>query len=351
LAFINDDEIAALRIENMILHVVGDEQFNAEPMRMVEHADFFVERIRNTDVASVFEFHADSQTKAQLERMACDEDEFEAGGQALAREFSRFHPGSSRDGAFFIFDLRTDNPDVRIYSLIKYDYQQVIEQQQQADGANLLRLIVQAFVADKRAIQKSALVRVVDGVAETAIAAKDRMKQAPEIGDYFANYLHVVRTRDDEQLNRKAIEAVSNALKELKDILPDCDVPLAFREAKAALNNRQRITPAALEEAVLAAAGNPEDERVIARIQNCVRRKVKSAKLEGLEFAPNRNLLRSPAIRRVRTTEGVLLFYPDRVGGANVDRVRTAEGGEVITITTRHVEEDGIVRREPRSAA
>lgn len=351
LAFINDDEIAALRIENMILHVVGDEEFNPEPMRMVEHADFFIERIRNTDVASVFEFHADSQTKAQLERMARDVDGFEAGGQALAREFSRFHPGSSRDGAFFIFELRTDDPEVRIYSLIKYDYQQVIEQQQQDDGANLLRLIVQAFVADKRAIQKAALVRVVDGVAETAIAARDRMKPAPEIGDYFANYLHVVRTRDDEQLNRKAIDAVSNALKELKDILPDRNVPRAFREAKAALHNRQRINPEGLEEAVIAAAGNPEDERAIAKIQNCVRRKVKSAKLEGLEFAPNRNLLRSPAIRRVRTTEGVLLFYPDRAGGANVERVPTPEGGEVITITTRQVEEDGIVRREPRSAA
>nr|WP_283092888.1 nucleoid-associated protein [Acetobacter thailandicus] len=334
----------------MILHVVGDEEFDPEPMRVVEHADFFVERIRETDVASVFEFHADSQTKAQLERMARGEDGFEVGGQALAREFSRFHLGSSRDGAFFIFELRTTNPDVRIYSLIKYDYQKVIEQQERADGANLLRLIVQAFVADKRAIQKAALVRVVGGVAETAIAAIDRVKQGAEIGDYFANYLHIVRTRDDEQLTRKAIEAVSNALKELKDILPDRDVPRAFRGAKEALKNRQRITPAALEEAVLAAAGNPEDERIIVKIQKCVQRKVKSAKLEGLEFSPNRNLLRSPAIRRVRTTEGVLLFYPDRVGDANVERLRTADGGEVITITTRHVEEDGIVRREPRSA-
>ena len=350
MAFINEEEIASLRIENMILHVVGDDEFNPEPARAVEHTDFFIERIRNTDVSSVFEFHPDSHTKAQLERIAREDDSFEAGCQALAREFARFHPGSSRDGAFFIFELRTDDPDVRIYSLIKYDYQQVIEQQQ-ADGANLLRLIVQAFVADKRAIQKSALIRVVDGTAEAAISAKDRMKQAPEIGDYFANYLHVVRTRADDQLNRKTIEAVSSALKELKDILPDRDVPLAFREAKAALNNRQRITEEAIEEAVLSAAGNPEDERTRAKIQSCVRRKVKSAKLEGLEFAPNRQLLSNPAIRRVRTTEGVLLFYPDRVGRANVDRVRTEEGGEVITITTRHVEEDGIVRREPRSAA
>lgn len=183
LAFITDEEVAGLRIENMILHVVSDEGFTEQSARVVEHADFFIERIRNTDIAPVFAFDAASQTKRQLERMAREEDTFELGGQALSREFARLHPGSSRDGAFFIFELRTNDPAVRIYSLIKYDYQQVIEQQER-DGGNLLRLIVQAFVADKRAIQKAALVRVVDGSAEIEVAARDRMKQAPEIGDY-----------------------------------------------------------------------------------------------------------------------------------------------------------------------
>lgn len=349
MAFIHEQELVGLRIKNMILHVVGDEEFLPEPARAVEHADFFIERIRNTDVASVFEFHPDSQTKSQLERMARGENEFEAGGQALAREFARFHPGSSRDGAFFIFELHTNDPDIRIYSLIKYDYQQVIEQQQD-DGENLLRLIVQAFVADKRAIQKAALVRVVNGTAEAALSAKDRMKQAPEIGDYFANYLHVIRTRDDHKLTEKAVEAMRNALKDIKEVLPAGGIPVAFRRSKDALNERQRIDEEAIEEAVLAAAGNPDDERVRAKIQSCVRRKVRSAKLEGLEFVPDRQLLRRPPIRRIRTTEGVLLFYPDKGDGSNVERVRTDEGGEVITIKTRHVEEDNIVHREPRNA-
>lgn len=350
MTFIRDDEVANLRIVNMILHVVDSDEFKPEPTRAVEHAEFFIERIRNSDVEPVFAFDPNSQVKAQLERMARGEQSFEAGGQALSREFARFHHGGSRDGAFFIFDLRTDDPKVRIYSLIKYDYQQVVEQHEE-NGAALLRLIIQAFVADRRAIQKAALVRVVDGVADVAIAARDRMKSAPEIGDYFANYLHVLRTRDDQQLNQNAVEAVSSALKELRDLLPNRDVPAAFREAKAALSGRQKINEDVIQEAILAAAGSPDDEKTRAKIQSCVRRKVKSAKLEGLEFPPDRNQLRIPAIRRVRTTEGVLLFYPDRIVGANVDRKPTPNGGEVITITTRHVAEDGIVHREPRSAA
>lgn len=266
MAFISDDEIAGLRIENMILHVVGGDEFIRQGARAVEYSDFFIERIRNTDVDPVFAFDAASQTKAQIERMSRDEVTFEEGGQGLSREFARLHPGSSRDGAFFIFELRTDDPAVRIYSLIKYDYQEVIEQQEQ-DGANLLRLIVQAFVADKRAIQKAALVRTVSGVARIEVAARDRMKQAPEIGDYFAKYLHVTRVRDDRQLNEKMVEAVSGALRELRELLPENDVPRALREVKTMLGARRRITGAVIEEAVLAAAGNPEDEGAISKIQ------------------------------------------------------------------------------------
>lgn len=349
LGFIRKEEIAGLRIENMILHVVGDDAFRPEQARTVEHAPFFIERIRDTDVAPVFEFLPDSQTKAQLQRMATATDSFEQGGQALAREFARFHTGGSRDGAFFIFELRTADPDVRLYSLIKYDYQEAIEQQE-ADGANLLRLIVQAFVADRRAIQKAALVRVVRGTAEVAVAARDRMKSAPEIGDYFARYLDVGRTRNDQQLTQNSVEAVGNILKEIKAYLPGGNVPAAFREAKTALGTRQRIDETAIQEAILAAAGNPEDEKVRAKIETVVRRKIRSAKLEGLAFPPDRQQLQVPAIRRLRTSEGVLLFYPDRVS-ANVQRTPTDNGGEVITITTRQVEEDGIVRREPRSSA
>lgn len=349
-AFIHDNEVPQLRIANMILHVVDSDGFDPEPARAVEHEEFFIERILNTDVEPVFAFDPNSATKAQLERMAQEESYFEEGGQALSREFARFHDGTSRDGAFFIFDVRIGDPSVRLYSLIKYDYQQVVEQREE-NGAALLRLIVQAFVADRRAIQKAALVRVIDGVAVQSIAARDRMRPAPDIGDYFANYLHVARVLDDHQLNQKAVEALSSALSEIRDLLPNRNVPLALREAKAALSGRQRINEDAIQEAVLASAGSPDDESTRAKIQSCVRRKIKSAKLEGLEFPPDRNQLRVPAIRRVRTTEGVELFYPDRKAGGTVKRDPIPSGGEVITITTRQVTEDEIVQRKPRGQA
>ncbi|MCO4317819.1 hypothetical protein M8997_011565 [Phyllobacterium sp. 21LDTY02-6] len=128
MGFLTEDELSSLRIENMALHAVSDDVFMPQPAREVEQADFFVERIRETDAAAVFSFEEESLTKTQIERIAKGEDDFETGAQNLAREFARFHDGTSRKGAFFIFELATDVLKTKIYSLIKYDYEEVVEQ-------------------------------------------------------------------------------------------------------------------------------------------------------------------------------------------------------------------------------
>lgn len=351
MSFLTDEENRSLRITNMILHVVGEEGFIAERARPVEHAEFFIERIRHTDVSAVYGFDAASQTKAQIERIASGQDTFEAGAQALSREFSRLHVATSREGAFFIFELATDVPHVKIYSLIKYDYREAIEQSDDPAQGSLLRRIVHAFIADPKAIQKSALVRVANGVAVAAVSARDRVKQAPEIGDYFAAFLHVVRTRDDAELNRKVIEVLRETLTAIKEDLPNRDVPRAFRHAKAVLRDRQEISEEAIADAILAAAGNPQDERVRTAIQARTRRKINTAKLTGLTFRPDPQAFRRTPMRRLQTTEGVTLIYPDDAQGATVRREAHADGGETITIQTAEVTEDEIVKDSARPAA
>ena len=81
----------------MILHVVGEDDFTPEAARPVEHEQFFLARIRDTDFAAVHSFNEGSRTKLQLERMATGQDTFEGGAQALAHDFSRLHLGSSRE--------------------------------------------------------------------------------------------------------------------------------------------------------------------------------------------------------------------------------------------------------------
>ncbi len=42
MVFLTEEERRQLRIESMILHVVGEEEFDPQPTRVVEHASFFI---------------------------------------------------------------------------------------------------------------------------------------------------------------------------------------------------------------------------------------------------------------------------------------------------------------------
>jgi len=183
----------------MILHVVGTETFTPEAARSVEHETFFLSRLLDLDATPVYSFNDGSRTKRTLEDIAKSVVTFELGAQTLSHDFSKLHVGASRDGALFVFELGNEDPGLKIYSLIKYDYSEAIEQREE-NGESLLRKIVTAFIADRKAIQKAAIVRVRDGIAEATVATRDRAKPQPDIGDYFATFLDVTRTLTDAEL-------------------------------------------------------------------------------------------------------------------------------------------------------
>ena len=349
MGFFTDAERQSLRIEGMILHVVGEEEFTPEPALGLDHTAFFVARILDTDVAPVYSFKDTSITRDTLERMAREEVTFEAGAQALSRDFSRLHGATAREGAFFVFALRTGDPRVHLYSLIKYDYREAIEQAEDRHVQHRLRRIIHALIDDKKAIQKSALIRVVDGQAEAEVAVRDRARPAPEIADYFATFLDVERNRSDEDLNRAVLEVLRRTLQESKDALPGQDVARALQHARGVLRDRQEIGEDAIVEAVLAAADNPEDENVRSALERRTTQKLRAYKLTGLVFRPDRNVLRRPPLHKLRTTEGVTVTYPDDADAVTVRRARNPDGeGEVITITTDRIVEDTFVRDPAR---
>jgi hypothetical protein len=347
MGFLTEVERLQLRIESMILHVVSNDEFDPAPAQVVQHAGFFLSRILDTDVAPVYQFKDVSISRNWVEQMAQSAITFEHGAQELSREFSRGHGTTTRDGAFFIFELRTDDEDVRIYSLIKYDYREAIEQADNEDGETRLRRIVHAFIDDKKAIQKAALIRVVGGQAEQLLATRDRTRVAPEIADYFATFLDVHRISSDEDLNRLMVTALRETFNDCKEFLPNQDVASALRQAKAVLRDRQQIDEEAIVEAVVAAAGHPDNEQTQGLLRKRTTQKLRAKRLAGLAFPPDRGVLRKAAMRRIRTTEGVTILYPD--GAAKVRRVLNPDGtGETITITTDRIVEDTVVADNAR---
>ncbi len=348
MGFFTDAELSSLRIENMILHVVSDGDFEPQRSRVVEHQDFFLDRIKDTDASAIFEFNPMSATKATLEKMAKSVGAFEEGAQSLSMEFAKFHGKSSKPGAFFVFELRSDQTNDRLFSLIKYDYQQVIEQSSGTEG-ELLRLILQAFVAQKKAVQKSAIIRVSDGVAGSVISATDRIMPGLDVADYFAKFLHVKRNRSDEELTRTVRIILRDTLTEIREHLPDGGVAQAFRRAQATLRDRGLINSSAISEAIMAAADGIGNESLTSDVTNRLNRKLRSANLDGLEFPPDRSVLQKPPLRRLKTTEGVTILYPDNVDRSVIERQSLPSGGEVIKITTAKPTEEDVVREGSRT--
>jgi 37-kD nucleoid-associated bacterial protein len=349
MGFLTEQEREELRIESMILHVVGEDIFEPQPVAAVEHEEFFLARILDTDVAPVYRFKAVSGTRDRLQAMATRAVPFEEGGQAVSYEFSRQHGTTTREGAFFIFELLVADPQVRLYSLVKYDYREAIEQAEGQDGQQQLRRIIHAFIDDKRAIQKAALIRVVQGQAEAMVSTLDRTKVSPKIADYFATFLDVERTRSDEELNRTVVDVLRNTFLGCRNLLPNQDAATALQSAKAVLRDRQRIDEEAIVDAVMAGAGHPADEPTQALLRRRIVQKLHSEQLRGLEFPPDRQVLRKPPLRKIRTTEGVTVTYPDEINAVVVNRERVGNGqGEIITITTERIVEDTVVADRAR---
>lgn len=328
----------ALHIKAMSLHVVGTENFVPEPeLEEIAHEEFFVERIVENDADAIFSFTELSDVKAVIEQIVAGNVTFEAGAQKLAQDFAKAHVATSKEGAFFVIDLEADDGS-RFFCLIKYDYSEAVERQD-VNGKSSLRKIIQAFVTDKKAVQKICLARVKDGVVVKDVAARDRMKAAPELSDYFYKFLGVARERTDAQLTTAVLDVARKVLHEFKAHLGDRSVAIAMAEVEGALRLRQTVDVGAMEDILIGILGHPEDEKVHSSIEKSIDRKFESAKLHGIGFKPDPSALTSPKSVKLETEEGVVIKYSQRTGEALVNRVKKENGGEVITIDT-----DGAVK-------
>ncbi|BBH46735.1 nucleoid-associated protein [Pseudomonas sp. KU43P] len=350
MSFFSDEEIDSLKITRMILHVVGTKDFAAMPERVLEEEAFFIGKIVDMATAPVFMFKAVSVTRNEVEAIASEDTSFVAGAQALAASFNRAHVGGSADGVLLMFELSVADPDVKIYSLIKYDYKLALEQNDGAPGTKLRR-IVNALVDEKKAIQKTALIRVISGVADQNISATDRTKQGVDLADYFADFLAVSRAVSDTELSEITRKVLKAALQTCIEHLPGQDIAKALQRAQANLGTRRRIDEEAIVEAVMLAAGHPEDEKIANRLERETRSRVRKSKLHELSFKPDRRILRQPYMRKIVTAEGVTILFPDRKENPNVQVIQLDGDKKQIIVDTDRVKEDSVVTPKPGQPA
>lgn len=327
----------------MILHVVGtDEEFEVQAEQdEIEHETFFLKRIKNAAIDGLHTFEIASDTRQRLERVAQQQISFEQGGQELSRAFSKAHVGGSTAGAFFVFELGVAEHDTVVYSMVKYDYRNVLELVSRA-GRQSLRSIVQAFVTEGRAIQKSCLVRVRKGKAEPLVSAFDRMGSSPNLTDYFRKFLGVSRSRSDDELSANLNEMIRSALTTCKPILPGRNVVAALDRTKESLRGRPVVDESAIREAIFVGCGSPDDQGSRDELDRATTTGLKRHRLAGVEFRPTPGVLAQRPRLQIKTAESVVLSYPGEEEGRSVRKEQQTDGGWIITIRTqRELVEDG----------
>jgi len=322
-----------LHIAAMSMHVVGVDPFVPEPaFAAITEEAFFLDRVVENDVDAIYAFQDDSDVKKLLSDIVSGGLTFEKGAQRLARDFNKAHVATSTDGAFFLLDLRDDEEN-RFFCLIKYDYNQVLERRH-SKGQTRLRRIVQAFVTEKKAVQKICLLAVVNGAISADVAARDRMRTAPELSDYFYKFLGVTRERSAAQMTTAVLDVARHVLSQFKGHLGDRSVAIAMGEVEGAMRQRQKVDAEVMGEILLGVLAVADDEKVQKSVTNAVERRFESARLHGLEFKPDPAALKTTKTVRLETAEGVVIKYSERTGETLVTRTKKPKGGETITIET-----------------
>lgn len=339
MSFLNDEEMRSLRVERMIIHLIDKQQeFRRQPETPVQQELFFRARIVEQAASAVHSLTEHSQVRPILAAMGSGDMDFAEGGQELARLFWRDHVRQSTAGAFFVFQLGTAIDGDILYALIKYDYRAVVELANQ-DGQNVLREIIQAFVKEKRAVQKFCLARYRAGEVEDMVSAADRMAESPDLTDYFETYLGVTRSRDTEELSRRLNEALRRSLSELREHLPNRNVGAALARAKEALRARGIVSNDDVIDAIMHGADRPDEEEIRAKIQRVTLGKLRQENLTDVEFQPDPETLQVQPRRKVRTAEDVRIEFPGEELGRSVRHER-AGNEDVFTIRTRQVTQD-----------
>lgn len=341
MGFFTDDDLDGLRVSRMIIHLVGqrDQPFVPRGEMEVQQEGFFRSRIQIEASDAVHSFVDGSEVRPVLERIASGELDFVSGGQQLAKRFFDMHVRQSISGAFFVIELRSQATDTVFFALIKYDYREAVELADQ-DGKSILRSIVQAFVKERRAVQKFCLIRVKGGIADPSVCASDRMEQAPDLTDYFERYLGVHRSRNTAELSARLNEALRGAAQDLRDLLPDNNIGGAVARAKLALQGRSTVSNDDVVDALQHAANRPEDDNARSRIDSVVRKKLRKQNLEDVEFRPDPSVLKVRPRVVVKTAEEVKLEFPEEELNHSVYR-SVIDGETVFTVRTRTLVEDG----------
>ncbi|NTI01922.1 nucleoid-associated protein [Agrobacterium rhizogenes] len=330
--------LAALHVDRMIFHVVGpseDDLILMDEVVVTGLEDFFLQRIRETNIGNRFEFIGPDQgVRPSLTTISKDPQKFVAVSKNLAEAFHGQHQNvAAKKGAFIVAILSgLENP---AFALIKFDDLRVLRFRQETNASGSVKAIVSeidnTFQEDKKAMQKSALIILNDNGGELAVF--DRANRQ-NISDYFKNFLGVRRVYTPETASQRLKKALSSAFSEHTGEASD-DVKQTWRaRLHSAVQSRTSVLPEDLDIFGASVFGDFWEND---GFKKSLQKHLQQQRIAGEAIILHKDTFPKPIVKRVKTKEDIFLRYPVDLEGGIVKIVKHEGGGATITIETQEI--------------
>jgi hypothetical protein len=345
MGLLDQDVLDAITIQRMIFHVVGPDDSDLQLMDEIDATgfeDFFLDRIRETNIGNRFEFIGEEAgVRPSLRSISQDGNKFLQLTKELTELFQNGHKGapSSSRGAFIVAQLGgLASP---AFALIKFDDQKVLRYQRTLNNGKMRAKVTEidnTFIEDRRAMQKSALI-VLNGTSGD-LAVYDRANKL-NITEYFKTFLGVRRLWTSTDATNRLVQALSSSVDAHKATMPE-DIKRNWRRnLHSASQARETIEPGddlnVFGSQVFGAFWQDEGFR------KQVDRSLHQKRISGEVIEIDKQRIKPPQMRRLKTRENVMIIYPtqlDDAGQAVVKVDRGPDGSATITIKTQGILDD-----------
>jgi hypothetical protein len=345
-----------LTIQRMIFHVVGPTDEDFQLMDEIDASgfeSFFLDRIRETNVGNRFDFIGpDVGVCPSLRSIANDSSKFVERTKQLAESFQAGHKGAplSSRGAFIIAQLA--GLPVSAFALIKFDDQTVLryQQTQKADGGVRAKVteVDNTFIEDRKAMQKSALIVLSQNNDGGELAVYDRVNRL-NVSEYFKTFLGVKRMYTSTDATGRLVDALVTSVQKFKTSMPEPIKRNWRKNLHDAVQARDTIEPGedlnVFGSQVFGAFWQDESFR------REVDRSLHQKRISGEMIEIDKERIKPPPMRRLRTRENVLIIYPKQLDDAGAPPVKVQEhpdGSATITIRTQGIDDDDFADENPR---
>lgn len=372
MSILNDKEVQALTIERMIFHVVEPESDRPKFLAEVsppQCKEFFTERVKETLRGAAYVFMPGAGVPDLLRQALSSgngSDDFVNVSHELAERFKEKVKQDKRlsPGVLMFLKLKT-LMDEEVVAIIKYEHQQVVSYSYtlNKEGEKILdeegnpipdlETLVETFTQDRKAMQKSAVVRFAkkedsDKGCETdsVVVIDHSSSRYRDATQHFANFLDVRRLLNPKELTKRLEDAVVETIKNHSDDVPEevAKAPKRFvREAFSRLDGFDFEKPEEFVGSVV--HGVKPDSPIMKTFE----KKIKSCGIATEAFKFEGGAPPPAEYRRILTNEGVaILFSSSHEADGKIKRHTEENGGVTITIRSTGLERDDELEKMPR---